>query len=269
MDKNLISIQISDQLPLWSAPFALDILEYVDYSYDKNVLDIGCGTGFLSIELAQRLGIKSHVYALDIEKTAIKKLNDKIRMFGINNIESVAIDFYQYTIENNFFDLIVSCNGFNNLSDIDKAFSKCYKMLKPHGHLLISQNLPQTMMDFYKALENVLDERGLSDSIEKLHEHIYIKRKSIDYLLTSLKDNGFIINTVNESSFNYKFRDYKAMFGYHEIKYNFYDAWRNILPQGQAELLLDEAGKRLNEKSINNGGIELNIPYCFIECIKE
>lgn len=35
-----------DELPLWSAPFGIKILDLIDYKKNINVLDIGCGTGF-------------------------------------------------------------------------------------------------------------------------------------------------------------------------------------------------------------------------------
>ena len=45
-----------DELPLWSAPFGLKLLEVVALRPGIVALDIGCGTGFPVLELAQRLG---------------------------------------------------------------------------------------------------------------------------------------------------------------------------------------------------------------------
>lgn len=44
-----------DELPLWSAPFGLMLLERVPIKPALTILDIGAGTGFLALELAQRL----------------------------------------------------------------------------------------------------------------------------------------------------------------------------------------------------------------------
>src|SRR5258708_9194598 len=41
-----------DELPLWSAPFGLLLLEHVKLRPGLTILDVGAGTGFMSIELA-------------------------------------------------------------------------------------------------------------------------------------------------------------------------------------------------------------------------
>lgn len=45
-----------DELSLWSAMFGLLLLDEVSLSNVRKALDVGCGTGFPLIELAERLG---------------------------------------------------------------------------------------------------------------------------------------------------------------------------------------------------------------------
>ena len=45
-----------DELPLWSAPFGLSLLDLVPMKSGLTILDVGAGTGFLTIELAERCG---------------------------------------------------------------------------------------------------------------------------------------------------------------------------------------------------------------------
>ena len=57
--------ELYDELPLWSAPFGLLLLDRVPLRPGLTVLDVGAGTGFLTLELAQRCGLQTTVIAVD------------------------------------------------------------------------------------------------------------------------------------------------------------------------------------------------------------
>ncbi|HVQ30534.1 MAG TPA: SAM-dependent methyltransferase, partial [Vicinamibacteria bacterium] len=54
-----------DELPLWSAPFGLALLEAVTLRPGLRVLDVGFGTGFPALELGERLGASARVVGVD------------------------------------------------------------------------------------------------------------------------------------------------------------------------------------------------------------
>jgi hypothetical protein len=54
-------VRVADELPFWSAPFGLKLLDLIDYKPAISAIDIGFGTGFPLIELAMRLGDSSAV----------------------------------------------------------------------------------------------------------------------------------------------------------------------------------------------------------------
>ncbi|KAA6226833.1 class I SAM-dependent methyltransferase [Campylobacter sp. LR196d] len=57
----------------------------VDFK-DKNVLDLGCGTGRYALELANRAKM---VYAADISDEMLRILNKDAKNFNINNVKSI------------------------------------------------------------------------------------------------------------------------------------------------------------------------------------
>jgi arsenite methyltransferase len=61
-----------DELPLWSAPFGIKLLEEVPLRKNIRALDIGFGTGFPLLELAQQLGASSVVYGIDPWEEAVE-----------------------------------------------------------------------------------------------------------------------------------------------------------------------------------------------------
>jgi len=74
-----------DDLPLWSAPFGLRLLETVPLDPEATVLDVGCGTGFPLLELAHRLGPRARLFGLDPWAAALARARAKCRAQALAN----------------------------------------------------------------------------------------------------------------------------------------------------------------------------------------
>ena len=70
------------------------------------ILDIGCGSGAISLALADNLK-KSYVYGIDINKEAIKLSNKNKEKLNLKNVEFFESDIFSNIKEKNF-DIIVS-----------------------------------------------------------------------------------------------------------------------------------------------------------------
>ena len=81
-----------DELPLWSARFGMMLLEEVELRPGITILDVGAGTGFLSIELAQRCGAEARVIAIDPWVAAIERLDRKAGRLGVHNMSTIVED---------------------------------------------------------------------------------------------------------------------------------------------------------------------------------
>ncbi|HLO60622.1 MAG TPA: class I SAM-dependent methyltransferase [Bacteroidales bacterium] len=253
-----------DELPFWSAPFGLKLLEKVNYRKSITALDIGFGAGFPLVELAERLGNSSRVYGIDPWKDASAKVNRKSGYFGINSITLIEGVAESIPLEKDSVDLIVSNNGINNVSDINKVFSECARVLKDSGQFVMTMNLDKSMFEFYHVLEKVLLENGMEKEVRAMHSHIYEKRKPLEEMTFLLRQNGFIISDLEHSQFNYRFADGTAMLDHHFIRLAFMGAWMNLLPAGRAENIFSDVELLLNRQAEISGGLNLSIPFVVI-----
>jgi ubiquinone/menaquinone biosynthesis C-methylase UbiE len=112
-DPNLVSV--IDELPLWSAPFGLRLLDIIELKKNINVLDLGCGLGFPLIELSQRLGQTSQVYGIDPWTEALDRVRYKLQVYNIKNVKLVNGFAENMPFDTDYFDLIASNNGINNV----------------------------------------------------------------------------------------------------------------------------------------------------------
>ena len=258
------NIDLFDELPFWSAPFGLKLLDQIDYKPNITALDIGFGTGFPLIELAMRLGERSTVYGIDPWQEAHATVNKKIEFYGITNITLIEVVAESIPLEDNSVDLIVSNNGINNVSNIDKVLSECARISRPGGQFVMTMNLDKSLVEFYIELESVLKEIHLDKEIEMMHRHIYEKRRPLDEINSLLRKHGFLIKDQEEDQFQYKFTDGTAMFNHYFIRMAFMEAWIKFLPEDKLEEIFDKVETRLNDQARVSGGIKMSVPFTVI-----
>lgn len=265
-DPSLISIL--DELPLWSAPFGLKLLETVMYRPGMRVLDIGSGTGFPLIELANRLGNSCKIFGIDSDKETIKRIELKIQVQKLSNVTVVSDKAERLPFDDKFFHLIVSNNGINNVDDPNAVLSECYRVSRPKAQMIITVNLPATMIEFYNIFEATLKEQGKFKEMMKLRAHIYEKRKPLNTTLNMIRNAGFEIFRVHEESFTMRYLDGTAMFNHFFIKLAFLESWKNILSPADQKPVFAILEEKLNKNAKATGFVNLTIPYVCIDCWK-
>jgi arsenite methyltransferase len=258
-------VDIFDETPLWSAPFGLTLLDNIPYKSIQNVLDIGCGTGFPGIEIAQRLGIGSTVYCLDPWKEALNRLEFKLKTAKIKNVMVTCGIAEEMPFQDNFFDLIISNNGLNNVRDITKVASECSRTAKPTADLIFTFNSSGTMIEFYNQFELLLMSHNMTLEIENLKNHIISKRPAISEMIKHFTENGFILVDCIENQFYMSYADGSAFLNHFFIKAVFLNSWEEIVPEDVRKDFFKELEARLNKYSIKNNGLKLSIPYV---CVK-
>ena len=97
-----------------------------------NILDLGCGTGFLS-EALIKLFPESHIISVDFAEDMLRVCRRKS-----NKITTVCADIEELPFENNKFDLIISSLTFHWCNDLYRTLLKSYNLLKNNGCLVFS-----------------------------------------------------------------------------------------------------------------------------------
>lgn len=101
---------------------------------DKKILDIGAGTGRLSVLLANR-GAK--VTALDLSPKMLELVNRKN-----TKIQTVVGDAESLPFENEFFDVVAAAFLIVHLKDPSRFFDEVYRVLKD-GDIFVVTNINQ------------------------------------------------------------------------------------------------------------------------------
>jgi len=103
--------------------------------HKKNVLEVGCGTGQLSIYFS--IGTNNNIVGLDPTLESLKLAKNFSEKNNILNIKFVNADIFDDVLSDNYFDFIW-CNGvLHHTKDPYGAFKILVKSLKKEGYVLI------------------------------------------------------------------------------------------------------------------------------------
>lgn len=103
---------------------------------NDQVVDIGAGTGLLTLGLARHV---DRVWALDVSPAMVDYLRAKAASAGLENIDPVVASAVSLPLVDGAADLVVSNYYFHHLSDGDKlrALREAHRVLVPGGQVVI------------------------------------------------------------------------------------------------------------------------------------
>ena len=105
------------------------------------VVDVGCGTGGLTVEAALQVGQRGKVYALDEDQEAVQLTEGNVAKFGLQGIVQVTRDAAPEALSNLPAVDAFIIGGSHSLKHVIQA---AQGKLKPNGRIVINAILLET-----------------------------------------------------------------------------------------------------------------------------
>lgn len=102
------------------------------------VIDLGSGAGNDCFVARSLTGESGEVIGIDMTEAMIEKARENTRKLGFANVSFRLGDIEKMPVTANKADVIISNCVLNLVPDKRKAFSEIYRVLKPGGHLSVS-----------------------------------------------------------------------------------------------------------------------------------
>ncbi len=258
-----------DELPLWSAPFGLRLLDAVRLSGVSTALDVGFGTGFPLLELAMRLGPSAAVHGLDPSPAAHRRTRFKLHRSGVGNVSLHRGVAEAMPFGDAVFDSVVSNNGYNNVSDRDLSFRETARVCRAGAQLVFTMNLEGSFRELHDELHAVLEAEGLPSAARALRSFISARRPPLRDVLGSARAAGFAVEHVEHRAFDFRFANTGALAGHAFFRRFQLPYLRELVPQDRKPAVFDELWRRLDAAALPLGELRLSVPFDTVSARRE
>lgn len=116
-------------------PFGQEAITAAMLESGEHVLDIGCGWGNTSFEIAPHVGPFGRVKGIDISEVILEQTPSRDRLATRFNIDFERADAQSYSFEPKSFDVVYSRFGVMFFHEPVEAFKNIRKALKPTGRM--------------------------------------------------------------------------------------------------------------------------------------
>lgn len=152
----------------------------------KSVLELGCGTGSMTLELARR---EYDMTALDLSEDMLAVADNRAREEGLNNILLLCENMCAFELYGTVDAVICCLDGINHLDikdDLYACFALVNNYLNPHGLFIFDVNTPYRFKTTYADRDYILEDDGVMCC---WRNRLNKKGDVVDFCLTVFEEN--------------------------------------------------------------------------------
>lgn len=124
------------------------------------VLDLGCGTGYFTLEIAKLLNNNGKVVASDVQSGMLAILRQKLRNSELSSQIEIHKSESNTLRLSDKFDFILAFYSFHEMSNIDSIISELTGIVKPETKILISEQLFHVSKKIFDAIIKKMENSG-------------------------------------------------------------------------------------------------------------
>ena len=181
---------IRGDVPMTKAEIRILTLSKLKLREGMNFLDIGCGTGSITVEAAL-ICKGGSVDAIDINEEAVKLTGKNVKAFGLYNVNIIQGSAPEF-LPSKYYDRIFIGGSRNKISNLLKY---CKEHLNPNGIVVINAILIDTVYEALRGMES-FEFKG----IECICTNISKSQKTNSGWMMKALNPVYIISGVNSNS---------------------------------------------------------------------
>jgi len=127
----------------------------------ERVLEIGPGTGYYTLDLAEWVGVEGAVDIFDLQQEMLDHTIRRARERGLWNVSPTQGDAQELPYEDDTFDAAVLITVLGEIPDQGAALREVARVLRPGGRLIVGELFGDPHMVTQGSLQRRADAAGL------------------------------------------------------------------------------------------------------------
>ena len=166
--KDVYSENAWEQRDTWQR--ADDIIEKLSLKSGSNVADIGSHEGYFTMKLANEVGAEGLVYAVDVSRNKIAKLEEHLSNRKIKNVRAILGEENDPKLPEGMLDAVLIVDTYHEMDHYEAVLSHILKSLRPQGRLVICEPISQERKGLTRAEQERKHELGMNYALEDLQK---------------------------------------------------------------------------------------------------
>jgi ubiquinone/menaquinone biosynthesis C-methylase UbiE len=233
-EDKLAKIYDAEILPIWGRRFGRMLLRDLTLPHKAMVLDVGCGTGYPSLEILRRMDDQGRIIAIDSSSPLLDEARTKAGKLSGRRIffrSESALPKLPFADE--VYDLVVSNAGLAEFDDPEVAIRDFQRVTKDGGRVAVSLPLAGTFGEFFDILREVLTKQDRPEAIDRLDAHL-VRYPPLEQAEAWFEDAGLSEVRSEHEVFTLLFKSSREFFFAPIIEYGPLAGWKVIAGKGQA-----------------------------------
>ena len=180
------------------------LLDRIKPTVGDRVLDIGCGTGALTMDCAVHVGDVGSVTGLDISDVLLARASKRRQHERVAQAEFLLADAQTHPFEPEAFDKVISRFGTMFFSDPVAAFTNMKTALRPGGRLTIVAWAPMADNPWFRIPHDAAVARLGKPSPVADNAPGPLAFQDTDYVLQILRDAGWADVTADVETVQFR-----------------------------------------------------------------
>lgn len=223
-----------DQIfPVWGHRFVRMMSRSLAIPDSGQVLDIGCRTGALAVEVVRRMGPKNRLIAIDTSASMVDIARHKVDARSGGVFFRTESDLSKLSFADEVYDLVLCNLALAGMTDPSAALADFARVTKPGGRVVCSLPLAGTFQEFYDIYREVLVKHDKHDTLGRLNRHMREAYPTPEVCEAWMTSAGLGNVNMDVEEMTLLFRSSREFFFAPVIEHGPLTGWKAIAGHGQ------------------------------------